>query len=400
MILVIPVFVPHAGCPHDCCFCNQKIISGSKTLPGESEIASKIEGFKDEAPRYDEVEIAFFGGSFTAIKPEDQEHYLKAAAPFLKKNGGFVDVIRISTRPDAIDNETVERLKKYSVKIVELGAQSMDENVLAMSERGHTANDTKPASKLLKENGFVLGLQTMTGLPGATEESDIRTAREIAKLGPDFVRIYPTIVVKNTKLCRDFEAGTYTPMSTEAAVRLCSKLCEIYAENGISVARIGLQSTDSITRDGSESEVRGGPYHEAFGQLVRSYDAACAMKDSLKEVTDKSGRPLSALTILTDPIYFSDALGQNRANAKSLKEEFGFARVNVLPQGIATEDVFRKRAGKLSNVKTVSIPTERYANRLAKVIRADVCTLSEPTGKETSREISEVILELEFKSLR
>ena len=392
--------MPHAGCPHDCCFCNQKIISGSTKLPREGEIAAKIESFRSEAQRYDEVEIAFFGGSFTAIEPASQEHYLKAAAPFLKKNGGFVDVIRISTRPDAIDQITAERLKKYSVGIVELGAQSMDDKVLALSERGHTAEDTRAASKLLKENGFVLGLQTMTGLPGATEESDLNTAREIAAQKPDFVRIYPTIVVKNTKLCRDYEAGAYIPMSTEAAVRLCSKLCEIYAKNGISVARIGLQSTGSISREGAGSEVVGGPYHEAFGQLVRSYDALSAMKDALCAASVNPGSPVKSLTVITNPIYFSDVLGQSRCNAESLKKEFGLLHINVLPPETEPEEIFRKRAGRVTEEKTASVDVSKYDYRLAKVSGAALYTLKQPTGKETSRELREIILRLEFKSMR
>ena len=402
MILVIPIFVPHAGCPHDCCFCNQKIISGSKKLPGGDEIAEKIGRYAGEAGRYGEVEIAFFGGSFTAIEPDMQEHYLKAAAPFLKVNGGFVDSIRISTRPDAIDQDTVKRLKKYSVRIVELGAQSMDEKALLLSDRGHTADDTRRASELLKSSGFVLGLQTMTGLPGADEESDVRTAHEIAALRPDFVRIYPTVVVENTRLCRDFEAGLYKPMTTDDAVRLCSKLCEIYAANGISVARIGLQSTDSITRSGSESEVRGGPYHEAFGQLVRSYDALEAMTDAIRSLDsgESGGSGFGTLTAVTSRTYFSDVLGQKRANAERLKAEFGFNEVNVSPEDAPCGNVFRKRAGRVIFRKTVDIDSERYTNRLAKVTRAELCRREEPTGKDSFREVTDASLWIEFKSLR
>ena len=401
MILVIPVFVPHAGCPHDCCFCNQKIISGSKKLPGADEIADKIGSYASEAVRYGEVEIAFFGGSFTAIEPEAQEHYLRAAAPFLKINGGFADCIRISTRPDAIDEKVIERLKKYSVRIVELGAQSMDDNVLRLSERGHTAEDTRKASALLKAGGFTLGLQTMTGLPGADRKSDTKTALEIASIEPAFVRIYPTVVVKNTKLFRDYEAGLYRPMPLDDAVSLCSELCEIYSKHNISVARIGLQSTDSITINGEESEVAGGPYHEAFGQLVRSYDALQSVSETLDNVLKKhlSGSP-GTLTLRTEPRYFSDALGQNRANAEKLRSSFGFEKVILSSSADPGGPSTAKRAGRVVSAESFKPDNAKYEHRLAKVTKAEVTVRREPTGRDSFRIRTDVTAEIVFKSLK
>ncbi len=401
MILVIPVFVPHAGCPHDCCFCNQKVISGSITLPTEAKIAEKIAAYEAKTEKYDEVQIAFFGGSFTAIDPEDQEHYLKAAAPFLKSNGGFADCIRISTRPDAIDGEVLKRLKQYSVRIVELGAQSMDERVLALSDRGHTATDTVNASHLLKEGGFILGLQTMTGLPGADEDSDIATARAVAELKPDFVRIYPTVVVEHTRLQREFENGNYKPATVDEAVRLCSKLCEIYTEQGIAVARIGLQSTDSITREGPGSEVKGGPYHEAFGQLVRSYDGRCAVEAAMDIIGEKYGKNgFRSLTLLTQTRYFSDALGQNRSNALFFREKFGFKNVAVLQEDLSAADVYAKRAGTPEKSEPFDMPGDSFKNRLARVSSCRVLTVKEPAGRDKFRYHRDVVMKLEFKSLR
>ncbi|MBQ7445644.1 MAG: radical SAM protein [Clostridia bacterium] len=395
MYLVVPVFVPHAGCPHDCCFCNQKVISGSRKIPGTDEISGIIAKYETEAKRYPVTQIAFFGGSFTAIEPEVQEHYLKAAAPFLKKNGGFADAIRISTRPDAIDEETVSRLKKYSVKVVELGAQSMDDKVLALSERGHTAEDTVRASKLLCENGFVLGLQTMTGLPGADRKSDIITAERIADLGPDFVRIYPTIVVKNTKLCRDYMAGTYKPMSVDEAVSLCSELCRIYVSRGIEIARIGLQSTDSIARSGEESEVAGGPYHEAFGQLVRSYDVLEAVSDAIKPVEKELENP-GTLTLVTDSKYFSDVLGQGKTNAEAFKERFGFSNVKVAAYGQSVSEIYRKRAGQIVSVRDVNVKEQSSQKRLANISECSLIKRREMTGRDTSREFTDVVLKVDI----
>ena len=331
-LLVIPVFVPHAGCPHDCCFCNQKLISGSIKAPEEAEIDSIIGKYAGAAGRYDRVEIAFFGGSFTAIDAEKQESYLKTASKYLKKNGGFADSLRASTRPDSIDGETVQRLKKYGLDVVELGAQSMDDNVLKLSGRGHSACDTARASALLKENGFTLGLQTMQGLPGADAGSDIRTAEQIAALRPDFVRIYPTVVVKQTRLYEDYLNGKYTPLKLNDAVALVSRICGIYRSSGIPVARTGLQSTDTITREGAGTEIAAGPYHEAFGQLVTSYDVCREVKRAVDLILGSSERPLliRRLYIVVPRERVSDAAGQKRTNIETIRAECGIERVTVL----------------------------------------------------------------------
>ena len=184
-MLIIPIFVPHEGCPHDCCFCNQRKISGQNRAPSQTEVRQTIDRYLDIIANYDDVQVAFFGGSFTGISQELQRQYLETVASYIRKN--LIHSIRISTRPDYIDPEILAMLREYSVRTIELGAQSMDDDVLRLSGRGHTAADTARAASLIRNSGFELGLQTMTGLPGASYESDIATAEKIISLHPDLV---------------------------------------------------------------------------------------------------------------------------------------------------------------------------------------------------------------------
>ena len=334
-MLVIPIFVPHAGCPNDCCFCNQKIISGNTSVPDRDSVLDTILFYEKIAYRYDEIQIAFYGGSFTAIESGLQEMFLKTVQPFLKVNGGFIDSIRASTRPDCIDDEVIQRLKKYNVSLIELGAQSMDDKVLEMSKRGHDAETTRKASKMLKNAGISLGLQTMTGLPGATAESDRKTAEEVAKLEPDIVRIYPTIVIKNTDLYEWFLNGAYKSPSLDETVDLCADLLEFYERKKITVIRMGLQSSDNISDNG---DIASGPYHPAFGQLVKSRIALrkilCAIEKSTKcgievsEVTDKS------LMITVPRGQCSDYIGQKKSNIVYIKNKYGFRNVKIMESDI------------------------------------------------------------------
>ena len=264
-MLIIPVFVPHMGCPHDCVFCNQKSISGQMQPPSVEEVRRTVTGYAEIAKNYGSVEVAFYGGSFTGIPAEDQIRYLNAVAPFL--SSGLLHGIRISTRPDCIDRPTLTRLRRYGVDTIELGVQSMENSVLQCAGRGHSAEDTVAASRLIREYGFTLGLQTMTGLPGATREADLTTADRVCALHPDFVRIYPTIVIKNTALAALYSENVYTPPSLEETVSLCAALYRRYRAAGIPVIRMGLQSSGEIRTGG---EVLAGPYHPAFGELVRS----------------------------------------------------------------------------------------------------------------------------------
>ena len=232
----ISIFVPHLGCPCQCSFCNQKTITGQANQPTPQDVdkavktALKSKGF--------DYEIAFFGGSFTAIDREYMISLLKAANKYIKSNE--VKGIRISTRPDYIDKEILDILKSYGVTSIELGAQSMSDDVLLANDRGHSAESVFKSSELIKSYGFSLGLQMMTGLYKSDIQKDLYTAETFVKINPDTVRIYPTVIMKDTKLAELYLNGEYTPYSLEKSVNLCSKLIELFEKNNIKIIRLGL----------------------------------------------------------------------------------------------------------------------------------------------------------------
>lgn len=317
-MLIIPIFVPNAGCPHDCCFCDQKKISGKSAMPTVEEIQNNIAGYFDIVENYSKVQIAFFGGSFTAIPREVQKMYLETVSPYIKN--GTVTSLRLSTRPDYIDDEVLLMLREYGVETIELGAQSMDDDVLLCSGRGHTAQDTVRASELIRAYGFELGLQTMTGLPGASYESDLHTAEKIIELKPKLVRIYPTVVIRDTFLHKMYENGRYIPPTIDETVDLCAKLMLMYGENDIKVIRMGLQATDGISLG---EDVVAGPYHPAFGQLVKS---RIAYEKLLKAAETQKGK---VFTTSVPESELSDYIGQRKCNIYKLKEQFGYEKVII-----------------------------------------------------------------------
>ena len=244
---VIPIFVPHLGCPNDCIFCNQKTISGEQKQVTKEDVANTVEyylsSFKEENAY---IEIAFFGGSFTGIDVEKQEELLSAAYEFIKQ--GKVNGIRLSTRPDYIDKEILRRLKKYKVTTIELGVQSSNDYILKRCGRGHTFEEVKNASKLIRRFGFTLGHQMMCGLPESTRLDELNTAKDLAKLKPKIVRIYPVLVLKGTKLAKEYENGEYEPLSCNQAVEICKELYYFFQSKKIQVIRMGLQNTKNIDR--------------------------------------------------------------------------------------------------------------------------------------------------------
>ncbi len=299
----ISIFVPHIGCPNMCSFCNQRYITGAHAAPHREDVAAAVEralsagGFDS-----DNTEIAFFGGSFTAINRNYMTSLLEAAYEFVKN--GTVCGIRISTRPDVIDEEKLLLLKNYGVTSIELGAQSLNDRVLKSNNRGHTAKDVYTASKLIKDYGFSLGLQMMTGLYKDTDESAIKTAKEIIDIAPDTVRIYPTIVLKGTDLAALYSDGKYKPQTLQSAVSLCAKLYTLFENSGISVIRLGLHSIEG------EAYI-SGPWHPAFSELCQS-----------KIFLDKALSLLSApgnYDIYVAPESVSKMTGQARANLEALK---------------------------------------------------------------------------------
>lgn len=257
----ISIFVPHQGCPCACSFCNQKTITGKTFLP-DAEYVDKTVKTALSKKGYD-YEIAFFGGSFTAIDRDYMLELLSAAYPYVKS--GEVSGIRISTRPDCITEEILDLLKQYGVTSIELGAQSMDDEVLEANRRGHTAQDVLNASEMIKNAGFELGLQMMTGLYKDTAEKSLETAKKIIEIKPQTVRIYPTVVLKNTYLAELYLSGEYKPLNVEDSVELCAVLVPMFEKAGIRVIRIGLHSGSDI----KENMLAGG-FHDSFGELVKS----------------------------------------------------------------------------------------------------------------------------------
>lgn len=261
----IPIFVPHSGCPNDCIFCNQKKITGVSSLVGPKEAEDTIVEALKTIPQNMDIEIAFFGGSFTAIEIEHQAALLDIANKY-RKNHNITD-IRLSTRPDAINQEILDFLKLKNVTIIELGVQSLDEAVLLNSNRGHNSKCVYESSELILKNGFKLGLQMMLGLPGDTVDKVIYTAEEFIKISPHFVRIYPVLVIKDTGLESLFKSKVYEPWSIEQTVETCKEIYVRFSKKGIKVIRIGLQTSEDITLG---KDVVAGPFHPAIGELVYS----------------------------------------------------------------------------------------------------------------------------------
>lgn len=315
---IIPVFVPHAGCPNDCVFCNQRSISGSLSAPTAKELAAQITKALELIPGKENIQLAFYGGSFTAIPLDEQVSLLEGALPFL--NSGAIKSLRLSTRPDCIDEAVLSLLKKYGVETIELGAQSMDEGVLALSGRGHTAEDTVRASRLIKNSGFELILQMMTGLPGDTKEKSLQTAKEIIALHPNGVRIYPTVIIRDTPLYDMWRAGLYREHTVDEAVDWCADICALFDEAEIPVIRLGLNPSDEL----SGGSAAGGAYHPALGELVRSKQLFCKAKTLLERAA--LGEKV-ALGVNKSEI--SAMVGQGRENIRKLEELFGISSIKV-----------------------------------------------------------------------
>jgi len=315
---VIPVFIPHLGCPNDCSFCNQKSISGKTKMPTKEEVIKIIEdnlkSFKDEEAK---KEIAFFGGSFTGINIEKQKEYLEIANEYIKAKK--VEGIRLSTRPDYITKDILKMLKKYGVKTIELGVQSTNDYILRRCDRGHTFEDVKNASKLIRRYRFNLGHQMMVGLPESTKLDEIRTAKDLIKLKPKMVRIYPVLVIKGTKLERELEDGEYKPLSVLQAVERCKDLLYLFNKKNIQVIRVGLQNTDEITDpEAKESEVVSGPYHPAFGQLVEDSIWYDSIVDKIKKINDK----VKEVKVKVNFADMNNVIGHKKSNIKKIKETY------------------------------------------------------------------------------
>lgn len=313
-IFNIPIFVPHLGCPFDCVFCNQKHITGLQKPVTEKDVKSVIEQQLATLPKEDcYIEAAFFGGSFTGIDADLQERLLGAAYEYVKN--GRIDGIRVSTRPDYIDGEILDRLHRYGVRTIELGVQSLDRDVLYAAHRGHTTEDVENAVQCIRKYDFNLGLQMMTGLPGDTKEKSVYTAKSIIALKPDFVRIYPTLVVKDTYLEKMYQKGEYRPQTVDEAVDVCKELMKLFNGADIPIIRIALMTTDEISPNGS---VVAGPFHSAFRELVEGE----IYFDKIKEYFDKNNIKDCSVQMKVNSREISKAVGNRKKNVLRAYDEY------------------------------------------------------------------------------
>ena len=303
----IAIFIPHAGCPNMCSFCNQKSISGADKQPGFTDVQKVCEQAIFEVNDKENTEIAFFGGSFTAIERSYMIGLLEAAQPFIGE--GKFRGIRISTRPDCINEEILALLKSYKVTAIELGVQSMSDEVLYANDRGHTSEDVQKAAKLIHQSGIELGLQMMVGLYKSNADLDTFTAMELIKLTPKAVRIYPVAILEGTKLAELYRKGEYIPMELETAVRLCADLLKLFQVADIDVIRLGLHASDLV-----ESQLIGGLYHPAFRELCEGL----LYRDIIAEkINGKS----SKFTIEVSSKSVSKAIGQKKSNIEYFSKQ-------------------------------------------------------------------------------
>ena len=297
----IAIFVPHAGCPHKCSFCNQHAITAQDALPRAADVQRICAKASAEISDRRNTEVAFFGGSFTAIPRDYMLELLEAVQPFLGENG-FCG-IRISTRPDCISRGVLDILKMYGVTAIELGAQSMCDHVLAANDRGHTAQDVADACTLIREYGFELGLQVMVGLYKSTMEDERRTLQEIRKIHPDTVRIYPTAVLQNTPLADKLKSGEYQLFSFDEVTAFCAEMLSQFAADGIAVIKCGLHASEFVAQD-----CVGGFYHPAFRELCEGV----LFRRRMTELLGECGREQAVFAV--HPSCISKAVGHKRAN--------------------------------------------------------------------------------------
>ena len=303
---VIPVFLPMLACPHRCVYCNQYVISGQQKLPSLEDVTALIDRNLQTIPPDCHKRVAFFGGSFTCLPETVQNRYLDVVQPYLQD--GRVEGIQLSTRPDYINEKILQNLKSKGVILIELGAQSLDDDILRRSGRGHTVADVENASRLIRQHGIDLGLQMMIGLPGDTKETALHTAEQIVAFGASCTRIYPTLVVDGTALSDDYRSGKYAPLSLEEAVDWCKDLYRYFQTAGVTVLRMGLHPTKDL-REGEH--LLAGPFHISFKELVLT----ALWHDRIAEQIAREGR--DDITVTVPPSEMNYAIGYGSANRKA-----------------------------------------------------------------------------------
>ncbi len=353
--LVIPVSIPHLGCPHKCVFCNQKRITGKITGVTPSDIRDTVEFFLKFRKGKEVVEVAFFGGTFTGLPSFLQEEFLEVVRPYIEK--GYVHHIRLSTRPDYIDNNILSFLKNYGVRVIELGVQSLIDNVLQLSQRGHNVEDVEKASRLIKESGFLLAHQIMPGLPGDTRETVLKTVRKSIKMKPDMVRIYPTLVLKDTELYNMYKSGEYKPLSLRETIYLVSISYLYYTAHNIKIIRVGLQTTEEI----NEKNIVAGPYHPSIGELIKSQVYLWMVLYFLKIIEDGS----SSLTLYANRKTMSYLAGYRGWNFKEIGKLFpDFSK--AVDDSLSDGELFLKKGNKKCKISLVEFSKKVYKNIINK----------------------------------
>lgn len=312
-LLVIPIFIPHSGCPHSCLFCNQIKISGAKESPRTAaEITGTIETWLKRSKPRRLVQVAFYGGSFTCLPEQEQIRLLSPVASYTKS--GVVDTIRLSTRPDCISTPILELLREYGVGVVELGVQSLSDDVLLQNRRGHTAARAEESFRALRDAGFTTGIQLMSGLPGETRRSFLTGVSRVADWSPDLVRLYPALVVKGAGLERQFREQKFKPQSLHEAVALCARALELFEQAEVAVVRTGLQPSEELA-----ASYVAGPYHPSFGEYVRSRIWFRHIRSRLARLRDSE-----FLEISVSHRDISAVVGLSNMNTQRL-EELGFS---------------------------------------------------------------------------
>ena len=335
---IIPIFIPHAGCPHQCVFCNQKTISGQKT--------AALEGAKEQINRWlervkpsVENEAAFYGGSFTGLDITLQKELLALTDELLERK--VIGSVRLSTRPDYIDEERLELLRAHGVKLVELGVQSLDNEVLAAAERGHTAEQVVNAVTLLKKYGFKVGVQLMVGMPKQDFASVKATVEKVLVLKPDIARIYPLLVINGTSLAKSYEAGEFEPLRLEEAVEQAAYMYQHLSEAGVKIIRVGLQPDDELCAEGN---ILAGPFHPSMGELVQSYLLREKLTPQILEAAKQNGE---AVLILCPKKLESKVRGLRNANVK-------YWSLLVAPQKLIVKGT------DITEIKIICIPSNDW----------------------------------------
>lgn len=359
----IPVFVPELACPNKCVFCNQHSISGCHNQPSIEDVELIIQERLSSFHKKDaHIEIGFFGGNFTGIDQSLQVEYLSIAKKYFDK--GEIQGIRLSTRPDYIANQTLDVLKEYHVSSIELGAQSLHDDVLLRAGRGHTVNDIRKASQIIKEAGFKLGLQMMTGLPGDTPEKSIETAKLIIKLKADFTRIYPTLVIKHTDLEKEWLSGRYKPQTLDEAVYLTADLLELFESNRVEVIRVGLHPSEDLI---AGKDLLAGPFHVSFRQLAETELWKRRILKAINhieshETANNSCVAISGktITVISSKDQLNSAIGYSGSNRKMLQHLF--SEVNFV-----TEDQSETNKPLIIADKRLPLPAKNALHRFGEL---------------------------------